>query len=96
MRQSDPPRQIIRHSQNITQRINLKLIKRLIHRSLEQSFQLVHAVLNLVPGLGVLDLAIAVRVRNRQRVSSVGGLRILVAESEGGWRDGEEAIFDGF
>lgn len=83
MRQPDPPRQLIRHRQNIPQRINLKLVKRLVHRRLQQGFQLVHAVLDL--DLGDLVLA-AVR----------GGGEVPVVEAEGRRRDGEETVFDGF
>ncbi len=91
MPQPHPPGQLIRHRQNIPQRINLKLVKRLIHRRLQQRLELMHAILNLGRRIGVLDIAVAVGIRDRK-----ASWRFVRAEAEGWRRQGEETVLDGF
>lgn len=59
MSQAHPGRQIVRHREDISQRVNLKLIKGLVDGSLEQSLQRMQSILNLLL-LGLLRLLVAI------------------------------------
>lgn len=63
MRQPHPRRQIIRDRQDIPQRIDFKLVKRLINRRFEQRLELMYAVLELGCRFWVLDVAVAIRAQ---------------------------------
>lgn len=65
MAQSDPTPQLLRHAQDTPQGKDLKLIKVLVDRGLQQCFQLMHSVLNLLPRFGILDVAVAICVSDR-------------------------------
>lgn len=90
MAQSDPTPQLFRHAQDTPQGKDLKLIKVLVDRGLQQRFQLMHAVLDLLPRFGILDVAVAIGVSNRQVGRGLVGRK---GESRG--RLGEEARLDG-
>lgn len=50
-----------------------------------------HAILNLGRRFGVLDIAVAVCIRDRNASG-----RLVRAEAEGWWWEGEKTILDGF
>jgi len=64
MPQPHPRRQIIWNRQDIPQRPDLEIIKRLVDRRLKQCLQLMHAILYLGRSFGVFDIAIPIRIRN--------------------------------
>lgn len=90
MPQPYPSLQLLRHSQNISQGINLKSIECLIDRSFQQRLQPMHPLLDFLPRFWVLDIAVAVCI-------SDGGIgSCCCGETESGGRGGEETGFDGF
>ena len=66
MRQPNGPYYLLWHSQDIPQDVDLKLIKRLIDRRLQQCLKLLQPILDFQPRLGVLDISVLVCVRNRR------------------------------
>lgn len=64
MPQPYPTNQILRHSQDISQHVDLELIKRLVDSGLEQRLQLVQAILDLKSRLRIFDVAVRVGVRD--------------------------------
>lgn len=90
MPQPYPSLQLLRHSQNIPQRIDLKSVECLVHRSFQQRLQPMHPLLDFLPRFWILDIAIAVCI-------SDGGVgSCCFGETESGGRGGEETGFDGF
>ena len=105
MSQPHVRQQLVRHRQDVAQRVNLKLVEGLVDRGFQQRLQLMHAVLDLGPrGLLVvlvLELvAVAVGVGDVVEALGRGGGGLLGAlsrgaEAEDGGRGGEESGLDG-
>lgn len=108
MGQAHPRRQIVRHREDISQRVNLKLIKSLVDGSLEQSLQCMQSILNLL-FLSLLCLLVAIVLdllailqtnvcRRWDRATDSGGflgIRGTADEAEIAGRDREQTGFDG-
>lgn len=84
MLQPHPREQVLRHSEDIPQHVDLKFVKRLIHIGLEQRLQLVQPVLNLKLRLGVNHIAIFVGFGDR---GTVAGMR----KAQAFWWGGKQA-----
>lgn len=79
-------KQVLRHSENIPQDIDLKLVKRFINIGFEQRLQLVQPVLNLQLRLRINNIAILISVGDG---GTVAGMR----ETQTLGRRGQQAGF---
>lgn len=71
MSKSHPIQQVLRHSEDVSQDVDLEFIERLVHRRLEQRLELVQSILDFQLRLWIFDIAVRIGVRNGRAVVGV-------------------------